>query len=108
MVSDFVKQFVEMEEENIQLKMELATTKKLLVDAHLKADALEKDNVKLKKSLDEEIEAKESDKAAIAEKEGRLRLAVEALLGKFSWINPRIHDVTPLFSLRVVLIALLM
>ena len=58
MVSNFAKQFVEMEEENVRLKEELATAKKLVVDAHLKADALEKDKAKLKKSLDKEVEAR--------------------------------------------------
>ena len=97
MVSDFAKQFVEMEEENVRLKAELATAKKLAADARLKADVLEKDKAKLKKSLDKEVEARESAKAAIAEKEVRLRQAVESLLGKFSWINPCIHDVAFIF-----------
>ena len=107
MVSDFAKQFVGMEEENARLRAELATAKKLVVDAHLKADALEKDNVKLKKNLDEEVEAKESDKVAIAEKEVRLRQAVESLLGKFSWINPCTHDVALYFPWKLFLIAFL-
>ena len=84
MVSDFAKQFVEMEEENVQLKAELATMKKLVADARLKADVMEKDKAKLKKSLDKEIEARESAKAAIAGKEVQLHQAVESLLSKFS------------------------
>ena len=97
MVYDFAKQFVGMEEENARLRAELAAAKKLVVDAHLKVDALEKDNAKLKKSLDKEVEARESDNAAIAEKEVRLRQAIESLLGKFSWINACIHDVAFIF-----------
>ena len=70
MVFDFAKQFVGMEEENARLRAELVAAKMLVVDAHLKVDALKKDNAKLKKSVDKEVEAKESDKVAIAEKEG--------------------------------------
>ena len=48
MVSDFAKQFVEMEEENVRLKDELAAAKTLVVDEHLKNDVLEKEVAKLK------------------------------------------------------------
>src|SRR4051812_44441158 len=83
MISDFVKQFVEMEEENVRLKLELAEAKKLPTDARLKADMAEKDRVKLKKSLDKEIASREAAKATIDEKEVRLRLSVESLLSEF-------------------------
>ena len=72
MVSDFAKQFVEMEEENVRLKNELAAAKTLVVDEHLKNDKLEKEVAKLKKSLDKEVKARESAKAVLAGSETRL------------------------------------
>ena len=91
MVSDFAAQFVKIETENAQLKVELAAAKvsaeqanKLAADARIKADLLEKDIGKLKAKLDKETKAKEAAKVLTEEREERLRKAVESLLGKFS------------------------
>ena len=90
MVSEFATQFVKMEEENARLKTELAAlkasaeeVKKLAADARLKADLLEKEKGKLKKSLEKELKAKESAKTATEEREEQLRQVVESLISKF-------------------------
>ena len=90
MVSDFASQFVQMEDENARLKIELAAAKasaeeanKLAASARLKVDVLEKDIGKLRKSLDKEIMAKENAKVSTEEREERLRKSIEFLLGKF-------------------------
>ena len=93
MVSDFAKQFVEMEEENIRLKNELAAAKTLVVDEHLKNDALEKEVTKLKKSLDKEVKARESAKATLAGNATWLHEAAESLLGESSVVVLRIHSI---------------
>src|SRR4051812_40914744 len=83
MISDFMKQFVELEEENVRLKLEFEEAKKLAADARLKADIAENDNAKMKKILDKEIASREEAKAKIEEKEVQLRNTVESLLSKF-------------------------
>ena len=93
MVSDFAKQFVEMEEENVRLKNELAAAKTLVVDEHLKNDKLEKEVAKLKKSLDKEVKARESAKAALAGSETRLHEAAESLLGESFVVVLCIHSI---------------
>ena len=111
MVSEFATQFVKMEEENARLKTELAAAKasaeeakKLAADARLKADLLEKEKGKLKKSLEKELKAKELAKTATEEREEQLRQAVESLLSKFFWIVLCIFAVAS-DLLKVVLIA---
>ena len=84
MVSDFAEQFVKMEAENARLKSELAVTKNLVVDEHLKNGALEKEVTSLKEDLDKEVKARESAEAALSGHEVRLHEAAEALLGNFS------------------------
>ena len=91
MVSEFAKQFVEMEDENARLKMELAAAKasaeeanKLAAKARLDVDVMKKEMGKLRKNLDKELKAKEDAKASTEEKEEQLRKAVESLLSKFS------------------------
>ena len=83
MVSDFAEQFVKMEAENVRLKSELAVSKNLVVDEHLKNDVLEKEVASLKEDLNKEIKARESAKAALSGHEVRLNEAAEALLGEF-------------------------
>ena len=91
MVSEFAKQFVEMEDENARLKTELAAAKasaeeanKLAAKARLDVDVMKKEMGKLRKNLDKELKAKEDAKASTEEKEEQLRKAVESLLSKFS------------------------
>ena len=59
MVPDFAEQFVKMEAETIRLKSELTVTKNLVVDEHLKNDALEKEVASLKEDLVKETKARE-------------------------------------------------
>ena len=89
MVSEFAKQFVEMEEESARLKTELAAAKasaeeanKLAASARMKVDVLEKDIGKLRKNLEKELKAKEAAKTSTEDREERLRKAIESLLGK--------------------------
>ena len=82
MVSDFADQFVKMEAENVRLKSELAVSKNLVVDEHLKNDALEKEVASLKEDLNKEIKARESAETALSGHEVRLNEAAEALLGE--------------------------
>src|SRR4051794_2422145 len=106
MISDFAKQFVEMEEENVRLKLEVAEAKKLATDAWLKADVVEKDRAKLKKSLDKEVVSREATEAKIDEKGVQLRRAIESLLSKFFGIFSYIYVVASAF-LDIVVILLL-
>ena len=112
MVSEFAEQFVKMETENIRLKSELTVTKNLVVDEHLKNEALEQEVAKLKKDLDKEIKARESAEAALSGHEVRLHEAAEALLGEFflvtgcrSIILLLIYHEVMLTSLLVVIVA---
>src|SRR3954447_23414695 len=101
MISDFAKKFMELEEENAKLKLELEEAKKLAVDARLKADIAEKEKAKMKKSLDKEVAAREEAKAKTADQEVQLRNAIGSLLSKFHR-NPSKH----FFCLTLVLMAI--
>jgi chromosome segregation ATPase len=97
MFSDFAKQFVELEEENARLKLELEEARKLAADAHLRVDVAEKDKAKIKKSLDKEVAAREEAKTKIDEKEVQLRHAVESLLNEFFRTFVAAFDFSALF-----------